>query len=187
MMVGWRGASHHLLMSLSHIGVRIGRLERESRESVDVARFKFLIAMLALAAAAAPLCAEPAPGKRPKEVGRYSVTISGYYSGTGTAIVNVAAVILRAELTDDDGNTFRLQSQRLRRDSERHNLFRGEGTLNGMKVAIDGRIDPPDDGKSEVLRRGRIVFTFKVLPTGYHGRGVGEKNSGSASSGGGGS
>jgi hypothetical protein len=52
-----------------------------------------------------------------------------------------------------------------------------------MKVSIDGRIDPPDDGKSEVLHRGRIVFTFKVLPTGHHGRGVGEKTTGQKKSG----
>ena len=172
-------ASHHLLMSLSHIGLCTGPMEREWRRSVCVERLKLVLVLFALAAAAAlPSPARAADKPRPKEVGRYDLTISGYYSGSGTAIVNTAAVILRANLTDEDGNTFRLQSQRLSRDSERHNLFSGEGTLNGMKVAIDGRIDAPDDNKSEMLHTGRIVFTFKVLPTGHHGRGVGEKRSG---------
>ena len=43
---------------------------------------------------------------------------------------------------------------------------------------IDGRIDAPDRRKTEVLKAGRIVFTFKMLAKGRHGRGGGERTSG---------
>jgi len=45
-------------------------------------------------------------------------------------------------------------------------------------LTIDGRVDSADDRSSEVLRVGRILFTFKVPSTGRHGRGAGEKKSG---------
>jgi hypothetical protein len=137
-----------------------------------------LLALAAVALGLAPVVGAAHP--RTKEIGRYDLTISGFYSGSGLAFVTSAGVTIRADLTDEDGNTYKFQSQRLSRDPDRHYLFRGEGTLGGKLVTIDGRVDTADDRKSEVLQVGRIVFTFKVPSTGHHGRGVGEKKSGGA-------
>ena len=114
----------------------------------------------------------------PRQSGTFDIVVSGYYSGSGTALANRAAVSIEADVQDDAGNAYKLRAAGLVRDPERHNLFRGKGTLGGMDVVIDGRIDAPDRRKSEVLKAGRIVFTFKVLANGRHGRGGGERTSG---------
>jgi hypothetical protein len=119
------------------------------------------------------VCASAVPG--PRQGGVYNITVSGYYSGNGTATASRATVSIEADLEDDTGKVHKLRASGLTRDPERHYLFRGKGALDNMEVAIDGRMDAPDRRKSEVLKNGRIMFTFKVLANGHHGRGGGER------------
>src|SRR5215218_5434065 len=142
MMKALSAASHHLLISLSHIGRGIDPRGRRRPGLVLRSRRRFVL--LALAGVALGLTSVAAARPRVKEVGRYDVTISGFYSGSGMAVVTSAGVTIRADLTDEDGNTYKFQSQRLSRDPDRHYLFRGEGTLGGKPVTIDGRVDSAD-------------------------------------------
>jgi hypothetical protein len=52
--------------------------------------------------------------------------------------------------------------------------FSGTGSLSGMDVDIDGRVDPQDKRGEEVLKKGRIIFTFRAA-NGKHGRGAGDQ------------
>jgi hypothetical protein len=145
------------------------------------------IPAVALAVLWAALSPSPAWAKqKPKENGFYDVTISGYYRGSGKARASATTVSIDADVKDDAGAPHRLTAHALPRDPERHYLFSGRGTLDGMEATIDGRVDVPDPRNNDVLKKGRIVFTFKVIPNGRHGRGGGEKRGGGNSNPGGG-
>jgi len=58
--------------------------------------------------------------------------------------------------------------------------FSGTGTLDGAEVRFDGRLDPQDRKGNEVLKRGRITFTFSA--NGHHSRGAGEMSTAAAAS-----
>ena len=170
-------ASHHLFISLAHIGLRRLRGVRKWRSLVSNTRPHLLWFVAVLAAVAiAPSRAAAKP--KPKETGRYDVKISGAYKGSGMALLNASGVVIRADVTDENGKAYKLATQRLARDPVRHNLFRGTGQLGGTQIEIDGRVDIADKLRSEVLHSGRIVFTFKVVSKGRYGRGAGEKVSG---------
>ena len=74
-------------------------------------------------------------------------------------------------MKDPDGKEYTLTARKLDVINDR---FTGTGTLGGMSVDIDGRVDPQDKRGDEVLKKGRIAFTFRVS-NGKHGRGAGDQ------------
>lgn len=166
-------ASHHLLTSRPQYFDVV--IQMAWRSCAPVRRLRLSIFSLALAAFLAALSPALALAKSgPKQTGKYDFTISGYYRGAGFANASPSTVAISANVKDEAGKPHRLTAPALARDAERHYLFSGTGSLDGMEVSIDGRVDAPDPQKGDVLKAGRIVFTFKVIPNGKHGRGGGE-------------
>jgi len=85
-----------------------------------------------------------AKGQKPKGTdGSYKTTVGGYYTGTGIASVNRNNIVIRIKVTDEQGNTGEFNvSMRL---NGAH--FRGEGTVMGVKMKVNGRLDGYADGK----------------------------------------
>lgn len=120
-----------------------------------------------------------------KETGSYKkIKVAGYYSGSGKASASGKGVSIQADLKDPTGAKHKLTAENLTREN---NHFYGTGVISGEKVQIDGRVDPVDEdegnGKSKVVKIGRITFTFRSETSGRGGRGVGEKSGSNASSG----
>ena len=103
--------------------------------------------------------------------GRYNVKIAGYYVGGGEAHATSTGIKISALVRDPDGRQYTLSARRMQVLNDR---FTGTGTLGNMDVEIDGRVDPQDKRGEEVLKKGRITFTFRVS-NGKHGRGAGEQ------------
>jgi hypothetical protein len=178
--------SHHLLTSRPQYFDVVVQMLWRSCAPVRRSRLSiFSLALATLLAALSPALALAKSGPKPKQRGTYDVTISGYYRGAGVANASPSTVAISANVKDEAGKPHRLTAA-LARDAERHYLFSGTGSLDGMEVSIDGRVDAPDPQKSDVLKAGRIVFTFKVIPNGKHGRGGGEKRAGGNGGGNGG-
>ena len=185
MKVKTSAGSHHFLTSRCQYFAIDLRGEGRWRNSVRGSRWYILtLAMAALFGGLSP--AHALAKQKPKQQGEYDITVSGYYRGTGKARASEDAVFIEATLKDDAGRPHKLTAPALARDPERHYLFSGRGSLGGMAVLIDGRVDVPDARKTDVLKAGRIVFTFKVISNGRHGRGGGEKRGNGNSGGGGG-
>ena len=118
-----------------------------------------------------------------KVQGGYEVKIAGYYTGTGRVKVTGDGVTITGDVKDPQNNQYALKTDRLEVLEDR---FRGEGTLGGMKVTIDGRVDPadpdpaktggpPGKSKNRVLLKGRVTFTFRTETDPIHrARGAGE-------------
>src|SRR5688572_11444917 len=145
-------SSHHLLICPEQYRASVTRSERERCGSVRVSRFKvFLLALTVMAAGvvtAPPLWAGPKKSRPPKQRGPYEITISGYYAGTGTARADETTVTVRARVRDEAGTWHTLRSEKLKRDGQRYNHFRGKGALDGsQEVIFDGRVDPADTEK----------------------------------------
>jgi hypothetical protein len=182
--------SHHLLTSRpQYFNVVVQMMWRSCAPVRHLRLSIFSLALAALLAALSPAPALAKSGPKPKQRGPYVVTVSGYYHGTGTADAEDKTVRISVNVKDPAGKAHLLTAPALAREDERHYLFSGTGSLDGMEVLIDGRVDAPDPLKNEVLKAGRIVFTFKVIANGKHGRGGGEKkgsakgNSGNTNSG----
>jgi hypothetical protein len=108
------------------------------------------------------------PSKRVR--GLYILTIAGHYVGQGEAHATTSGIKLSARVKDPEGKEYTLSARKLDVTNDR---FSGTGTLGGMDVEFDGRVDPQDKRGDEVLKKGRIAFTFRVA-NGKHGRGAGE-------------
>jgi hypothetical protein len=128
----------------------------------------------------------PKKNHRPtaKVQGDYAIRIAGYYSGAGTGSATGAGIKISAKVKDPAGNQYDLQAKQLSVVDDR---FSGIGSLGGVEVRIDGRLDPRDaTGNNgvkgnEVLKKGRMTFTFSA--NGHHARGAGEQKPGSGTSG----
>jgi hypothetical protein len=97
--------------------------------------------------------------------------IAGHYVGQGEAHATTTGVKISARVKDPDGKEYTLTARNLDVVNDR---FTGKGSLSGMDVDIDGRVDPQDKRGDEVLKKGRIAFTFHVS-NGKHGRGAGDQ------------
>jgi hypothetical protein len=139
-----------------------------------------LTAALSLAVVPAGVRADPGGGKgddkeqrgrpSPRVQGRYVLRFAGYYTGTGEARANGSGIKISARLKDPKGKEYDFQAKKLDIDEDR---FSGTGLLDGKELDIDGRIDPQDKRGNEVLKKGRMTFTFSV--DGHHSRGVGDQ------------
>jgi hypothetical protein len=167
--------SHHPLTS--HLQYFTVVLPKTRGRRGSVRWLQSYIVTLGLMALVAALSPATVLARAAKQNGAYDITISGYYRGAGTAAASGNSVSINAVVKDEAGKSHRLTAT-AQRDPDRYYLFSGRGSLDGMDVLIDGRVDAPDLKKNDVLKKGRIVFTFKVLPNGRHGRGSGEKHGG---------
>jgi hypothetical protein len=153
--------------------------------AVVVRRIKFaIIALAALALSLGPVAGAAAdppkdpPGNGPnnkvpsKRVrGKYVLTIAGYYVGGGEAHATPTGIKISARVKDPDGTVYDLSARKLEIVNDR---FTGKGTLGDMEVDIDGRVDPQDRRGEEVLKKGRMTFTFRAA-NGKHARGAGDQ------------
>jgi hypothetical protein len=121
---------------------------------------------------------KPKHSNKPTErvQGEYDVRIVGYYSGTGTARASAGGIKISGRVTDPAGKAMDLLTKNLDVSDDR---FSGTGTLDGAEVRFDGRLDPQDLRGNDVLKRGRITFTFSA--NGHHSRGAGERNTAAVS------
>ena len=116
----------------------------------------------------------------PKDyVGHFTVLVRGYWTGQGSATVAAGSVQIVASVTDDQGNVGTLSTSNLK-IVDGH--FSGSGTVFGVKMKLEGRVDasdlPPsvksggDDAPDvkgpgdQVLLNARIGATFTA---GTHG------------------
>jgi hypothetical protein len=92
-------------------------------------------------------------GKRQDRVmnGSYTTSVVGFYSGSGTAEVKDDKVSLRANVLSNDGRSGELQASNLTVDGA---YFYGVGTIMGISVEINGRLDAP--------RASRLIATLLV-------------------------
>jgi hypothetical protein len=185
-------SSHALLISPGDARSRLAPRERKCCASVAASRVQ--LAIITLAAAALLLsfapralsAADPGAGgtvKGPsgkgaedrgpskKVRGRYVLKIAGHYTGSGEARATDTGVKLSARVKDPDGKMYTLSARQLDVVNDR---FSGTGMLNGAEVQIDGRVDPQDQRNGQVLKKGRITFTFRSAD-GHHGRGAGDQ------------
>lgn len=145
------------------------------------ARVVRLVVLLALGGAlttGTALGGPNGPKKQPKGTdGDYVVTVSGYYTGRGTANVKNNKVELTAVVTDESGNSVLLEAKNLKLDGPH---FSGVGRVDKAKVLqIRGRLDGynPDqtflaariicDYTDDAGKRGRIagVLTPAAAPS----------------------
>jgi len=112
-----------------------------------------------------------------KVQGQYIIRIAGYYSGSGTAQATSDGIKISAKVKDPAGKQYAFQAKQLDIVDDR---FSGTGLLEGTEVQIDGRLDPRDGKGNEVLKNGRMTFTFGV--NGHHSRGAGEQRQGGRTS-----
>lgn len=117
-------------------------------------------------------------------VGSYNCIVGGDFSGDGNVYITSATIKLDIPIRDKDGRLGRLQAQ----VSVANNRFAGDGTVMGVPMKIQGRLDPADDQqRGEQLRGQRLVATFSDTAK-HHGRITGSPRlRGGGSNGGGGS
>ena len=118
-----------------------------------------------------------------KVQGDYVIRIAGYYTGSGTGNASSDGVTITATVKDPAGKQYAFQSTQLSVTDDR---FSGTGTLDGAEAQIDGRLDGQDaKGKGgglkgkEVLKKGRMTFTFSVNGRRARGAGVQGQQGGS--------
>ena len=112
-------------------------------------------------------------GKQPKKTdGGYTVTVGGYYEGSGTADVNPGQIRINADVVVAGGNGRKLNmvAPNLTLDGDH---FSGTANVQGNKLTIRGRLDgyagDPDFHGARLLltytdaagHSGRIAGTFQ--------------------------
>jgi hypothetical protein len=96
-----------------------------------------------------------AKGKQPKRTdGNYKATVGGHYTGTGTANVNSRTITVRVRVTDEQGNKGEFHASLKLNGAH----FRGEGTVMGLKMKINGRLDSYADAKG--FRGARLLGSY---------------------------
>ena len=154
-------------------------------------RAGWLIALLL--AMCAPAMAVITPAEANGTEGMYTITVRGYWSGQGTAVVHAASVDITADVKTDSGATGTLVVQGA---ALKNGHFVGTGTVMGVSLQIEGRVDAadltsPTTAPATQRRRGhnnkhhgpdqavvtnaRIGATF-LASSGHAGRVAGGKN-----------
>ena len=98
-----------------------------------------------------------AKGQKPKGTdGSYKTSVGGYYTGTGTATVSRRDIVIRIKVTDEQGNKGEFNvSMKL---NGAH--FRGEGTVMGLKMKVNGRLDGYADAKGKGFQGARLLASY---------------------------
>jgi len=99
-------------------------------------------------------------GKPRKYDGKYTLTVAGYYTGTGSAVVAPGSgVHLTLNLVRETGGKASTVDVTLPLTGIR---FVGDSTLAGNAAHFEGRLDAPDDDKERTLRGVRLVCRMRV-------------------------
>lgn len=110
--------------------------------------------------------------------GNYAILIRGYFTGDGTASVGSDGVTVTATIQDGSGNSGAFQAGWLTLTGNR---FHGTGTVLGMPMTIDGRVETKDPTQSSggqsgdpnapvpVVTNAHISATF-ICSGGHGGR-----------------
>jgi hypothetical protein len=91
--------------------------------------------------------------------GTYTVNISGYFTGTGTASVNSTAVTISGTVTIDGGGTVSFQTEALNLSGP---YFEGNGTAGSSKLLIKGKLD--------ATKQSRLTAGYSTVGDNHHGR-----------------
>jgi hypothetical protein len=91
--------------------------------------------------------------------GSYSLIISGYYKGTGTATVTATSVSLSGTVKGPDGVDVPLSTDALTLSGP---YFSGSGTIGSAKIQIKGKLD--------AAKASRLGATFETLAGNHAGR-----------------
>lgn len=127
-----------------------------------MAHRKFILAILGAVLAIAPVsdAKNKAKSKPRKSDGSYTLTVAGFYSGTGKAVVAGGSVrmtlAVEPEARGGKGATIDLTMPIT------GNRFTGDSSLAGYAAHFDGRLDAPDDNKERTLRGVRLVCRMRV-------------------------
>jgi hypothetical protein len=119
-----------------------------------------------------PPVTPPAQGAAPASVqGAYRVEVGGFCMGQGTGSVGSGSATLDAAVADDGGTAGSFHADLIIANGH----FIGSGTVMGLSLACNGRLDPPDTSgpRASVLLKPRLVGTF-TASDGRHGRFTGE-------------
>jgi hypothetical protein len=127
------------------------------------------ILLLLAATLADPAYAAPKPKKpRGQPAGNYTLTITGYCTGTGTAAVSdKVSLSATVKVGSSTGNLTATDLPVVK------GYFKGAGTILGVACTLEGRVDLPDAQDDEENNKqaitARITGTFKTA-TGKVGR-----------------
>lgn len=112
------------------------------REVAMRRRVGFIACCIAIAALGGTLAQAKNPWKNPANYsGQFTVLVHGYWNGQGTATVSGNTVQIVATVNDDQGNIGQLQTDAL---TVVNNHFEGGGSVMGIAMTIDGRVEPQD-------------------------------------------
>jgi hypothetical protein len=100
--------------------------------------------------------------------GNYKVQVAGYGKGKGTCVVSAKGVSVDCTIRDPNGDEQVLTGSDLKLEGNR---FRGDGTLDGVKCRISGRVEQP----TATTKTPRFLATF-VSGDGRGGRLVGTRD-----------
>jgi hypothetical protein len=111
--------------------------------------------------------------------GNFTVIVSGFWAGQGSATVTAGSVQISATVTDDAGNSGTLIANGL---ALVDNHFSGTGTILGQNMTVEGRVEgadpnpPAGKGKGKgkgknsdddsIVTNARIGATFAAGPHG---------------------
>lgn len=98
--------------------------------------------------------------------GAYTISVSGFYKGQGTASVTATTVTLTGDVKGPDGTTATLTTDALVISGP---YFSGTGTIGGEKIKIKGRLDAARASRlvatyASDTHRGRIAGTLPTDP-----------------------
>jgi len=113
-------------------------------------------------------------GKQPKKTdGGYTVTVGGYYEGSGTATVSPGRIRIRAQVVvagSPADRKLNLNAPNLTLDGDH---FTGTANVQGNKLTIRGRLDGYADDPD--FHGARLLLTY-VDSAGHSGRIAGTFN-----------
>jgi hypothetical protein len=93
--------------------------------------------------------------------GHYAIYVRGYWSGLGDATVTANTVTITAKVQLSTGQTGSLVISSLPLSASNH--FSGTGTVMGVTVNVDGRVQPPDPTAGPAGPNNQSVTTNAVL------------------------
>ena len=110
-------------------------------------------------------------------LGHYTIYVRGYWSGQGDATVSSGSVAITATVRSVTGQTGALVISGL---PLVNNHFTGTGTVIGVAVTVDGRVQPPDptagSGSNNQTVTTNAVLSATILGGGNGARAAGGRD-----------
>jgi hypothetical protein len=104
--------------------------------------------------------------------GHYAIYVRGYWTGLGDATVTASTVTVTATVQIATGQSGQLILSNL---PLTNNHFIGTGTVLGIAVSVDGRVQPPDPSNRQAVTTN-AVLAATVLGGGHAGRVAGGRD-----------